>query len=57
MKTIYKKQKRNYAKPQVEQIKLDNEISVFMVSPNPPGDPVSLPTDHFSINPFKLPKL
>ncbi|MFA5781194.1 MAG: hypothetical protein WC868_02875 [Bacteroidales bacterium] len=55
MKTINKKQKRNYAKPQIERIKLDNEISVFMASePNPPGDPTgSIQPDNFSINPFK----
>jgi hypothetical protein len=51
MKTIYKKEKRNYTKPQVEQVKIDNEISVFMTSsPEPPGDPVSIDP----MNPFKL---
>jgi len=59
MKTTYKKQKRNYAKPQVEQIKLDNEISVFMAS-TPPGDPTfnpSLGSENFNNDPFKMPKL
>jgi hypothetical protein len=61
MKKIYKKQKRNYAKPQVEQIKLDNEISVFMAS-TPPGDPTfgpmgSVNTENFNADPFKMPKL
>jgi len=53
MKTIDKKQKRDYARPQIERIKLDNEISVFMVS-EPPGDPgESIQPEHFSFNPFK----
>jgi len=58
MKTTYKKQKRNYAKPQLEQIKLDNEISVFMAS-TPPGDPAFIePTkmENFSNDPFKFSK-
>jgi secreted Zn-dependent insulinase-like peptidase len=59
MKTAYKKQKRNYTKPQVEQIKLDNEISVFMVSP--PGDPTfssagSINKENNSNDPFKFTK-
>jgi len=58
MKTLDKKQKRNYIKPQIENIKMDNEISIFMTSsPTPPGDPVALSMDHFSFNPFKLPKM
>ena len=59
MKTIYKKQKRNYAKPQIDRIKLDNEISIFMASnPTPPPDPTgSIQLEHFSINPFKLANL
>jgi hypothetical protein len=60
MKTTYKKQKRNYTKPQVEQIKLDNEISIFMAS-TPPGDPTfgptgSVNTENFTNDPFKFPK-
>ena len=60
MKTTYKKQKRNYVKPEIERIKLDNEISIFMDSggSTPPDDPSgSMQPEHFSINPFKLPKL
>ena len=59
MKTTYKKQKRNYTKPKVEQIKLDNEISIFMASP--PGNPEFAPEGpagpSMNVNPFKLPKL
>jgi secreted Zn-dependent insulinase-like peptidase len=48
--------KRTYSKPQIERIKLDNEISMVMMSP--PGDPDgSIQTEHFSINPFKMPNL
>jgi secreted Zn-dependent insulinase-like peptidase len=47
--------KRTYSKPQIERIKLDNEISMVMMSP--PGDPNgSIQPEHFSINPFKIPK-
>ena len=56
-KMPYKKQKRNYAKPRIERIKLDTEISIFMTSgsPTPPNDPNgSMQPEHFSINPFKL---
>ena len=54
MKTI-KKQKRSYAKPKIERIKLDNEISIFMTStPTPPPDPVQSVQPDFSINPFKM---
>ena len=56
MKTIHKKQKRNYTKPKVEQIKLDNEISIFMASP--PGNPEfgSNNSNQFNNDPFKLSK-
>jgi hypothetical protein len=53
MKTIHKKQKRNYAKPQIERIKLDNEISMVMMSP-PPDPDGSIQPEHFSVNPFKM---
>jgi hypothetical protein len=56
MKTTNKK--RNYTKPKVEQIKLDNEISVFMAS-TPPGDPTfgslgSTKNENYNSDPFKL---
>jgi len=59
MKSIYKKQKRNYTKPVIDKIILDNEILIFMASSGtPPGDPeTTVNTEHFSINPFKLPNL
>jgi hypothetical protein len=57
MKTIKKSKnikKRTYSKPQVERIKLDNEISMVMMSP--PLDPDgSIQPEHFSVNPFKMP--
>jgi hypothetical protein len=55
MKTTNKK--RNYTKPKVEQIKLDNEISVFMAS-TPPGDPTfgQAGSENFNTDPFKFPK-
>jgi hypothetical protein len=59
METTYKTQnikKRSYSKPLIEHIKLDNDISIFMTSDTPPEESIN-PTDHFSINPFKLPKL
>ena len=60
MKTIEKPKdikKRKYSKPQIERIKLDNEISMVMMS-GPPVDPEgSIQTEHFSFNPFKMPNL
>jgi hypothetical protein len=56
MKTIKtNSKKREYSKPSVERIKLDNEITIMMASlpPDPPG---SIQPEHFNINPFKLPK-
>jgi hypothetical protein len=51
-KTI-KNKRRNYLKPQIERIVLDNNISMVMQSP--PGDPGGMvQPEHFSINPFKL---
>lgn len=46
--------KRVYAKPVIERIVLDHEISMVMLS-DPPGDPSgSIQPDHFSMNPFKF---
>jgi hypothetical protein len=52
--------RRSYSKPKLENIKLDTEISVFMVSP--PGDPTfssagSLNKENNSNDPFKMNKL
>jgi precorrin-6B methylase 1 len=62
MKTYQNKKltRRSYTKPQLEKIKLDTEISVFMVSP--PGDPTfssagSLNKENNSHDPFKMNKL
>jgi hypothetical protein len=49
--------KRKYNRPDVTVIKIDNEISVFMASPGDDPPETSFNPDHFSLNPFKLPKL
>jgi hypothetical protein len=50
------KVKRKYAKPRLEHVLLDNEISLVMMSP--PVDPDgSIQPFHFANNPFKLPEL
>ena len=55
MKQIYTTPKRVYTKPLVECIKLDNEISMVMMSP--PLDPVGfVQPEHFDNNPFKMNK-
>jgi hypothetical protein len=52
------KEKRKYSAPEINQIKIDKEISLVMMSANPGGDPdESLQQDHFSLNPFKIFKL
>jgi len=52
-KQLFKKQKNKkaYLKPIITKVKLDNQISMVMMSPleEPPGEPY----DHVSINPFK----
>jgi hypothetical protein len=47
-------QKRSYNAPKVEQVKLDNEISMVMMSF--PGDPTTMPTQDplMSLKGFKL---
>jgi len=53
MQTIETKQtnllKRPYSKPMIERIKIDNQISMVMMS-NAPGDPE---ISNYSLNPFK----
>lgn len=39
MKTTENKKKKVYNKPSIEKIKLDNEISMVMMSFVPPDDP------------------
>ena len=54
MNTISNKQ--TYSSPQIEQIKLDNEISLILVSgTDDPGDPISsLTPEYFNNEPFKV---
>ena len=40
--------KRRYSRPNVQKVKIDNQISMVMMS-EPPGDPES----YFPLNPFK----
>ncbi|NTW31220.1 MAG: hypothetical protein HGB12_01070 [Bacteroidetes bacterium] len=56
IKKIENNKKREYKKPIIEKIKLDNEISMVMMSP-PPDPDGSVDPMHFSVNPFKLPNL
>jgi len=47
-------EKRVYYSPQIEQIKLDNEISLALSSLDAPGDPeASLTPEYFNNDPFK----
>lgn len=51
--------KRKYNRPEITEIKLDNEISMVMMSfgggANPDHDPdSSIQPEHFSLNPFKI---
>jgi|WetSurMetagenome_2_1015567.scaffolds.fasta_scaffold1091803_1 hypothetical protein len=59
MKLISKttnKSKIKYSKPLIEKIKVDNEISILMISP--PTDPIGkVESDHSSINPFMISKV
>ncbi len=47
--------KRAYFAPQIEQIKLDNEISLALESspPTGPGEPTSQAPEYFNNDPFK----
>lgn len=53
---ILKNNKRMYIAPQLECVKLDNEISLVLVSGNggdDPGDPTSsLAPEYFNNNPY-----
>jgi hypothetical protein len=48
-------QKRVYIAPQIEQIKLDNEISLALESTPPfgPGESISKAPEYFNNDPFK----
>jgi len=50
-------EKRIYSTPQIEQIKLDNEISLALESTPPntaPGESYLKQPDYFNNDPFKL---
>ena len=49
-------EKRNYAAPRVEQIKLDNDISLTLASltpPEGPGEGITKAPEYFNNDPFK----
>ena len=49
--------KKTYNRPEINKIKIDNEISLIMMSgAGPGGDPEenSINPDNFNFNPFKL---
>ena len=50
-------EKREYSTPEITEIKIDNEISLVMMSANPGGDPTESVPDNFNLNPFKIFKL
>lgn len=52
------KEKRKYSPPEITAIKIDNEISLVMMSANPGDDPPeeSMP-DNYNFNPYKIFKL
>ena len=56
IETKTQKEKSKYVRPEINQVKLDNEISMVMMSANPYGDPseTSLNPSNFSLNPFKM---
>jgi len=47
--------KRTYLAPQIERIKLDNDISLALESspPTGPGEPTSQAPEYFNNDPFK----
>ena len=51
-------EKKTYSSPQIERIKLDNEISLVLESTDPAGEPggggwVMNAPEHFNNDPFK----
>lgn len=51
------KQKRKYSKPKVKVVKIDNEITTFMMSLPPDPGPVGMNTNpQIDSNPFKINK-
>ena len=57
MKTMISKtketSKRTYSKPEIEIVKIDNEISLVMMSANPTTDPTEGALDLKKNDPFK----
>jgi len=54
-KQMENNQKRAYIAPQMEQIKLDNEISLALASAPPivPGESISKAPEYFNNDPFR----
>ena len=48
--------KRTYSQPQIERVKLDNDISLVLDStpPTGPGDEFVIAPEYFNNDPFKL---
>jgi len=54
MKTKNKEQKRQYAKPEITKVEIDNQISMVMMS-TPPDDPYSENIqDNMTKDPYKI---
>ena len=52
------KGKKKYCSPEISVIKIDNDISLVMMSSGPQEDPTeSIQPEYFSIDPFKLQNL
>ena len=58
MENMKAKEKKKYNKPEISIIKIDNEISLVLMSANPSNDPFesSLQKDNSNIDPFKTSK-
>jgi hypothetical protein len=47
--------KRSYVKPEIKSVKIDNQISMVMMSYTPPGDPDTHNLNQDEINnPYKI---
>jgi len=49
------KTKRKYVKPEFKSIKIDNQISMVMMSPTPPEEHVNMQLSN-TVDPYKISK-